>query len=382
MKKGLLILCASSLLFSSCKSEKKKVLHNDKSHVVEINYATGFQLTKNEDGTVLMQISSPWPGADKTFTYLLVPRNVELESDSLQKTVDAVIQVPVQKFIATSTTHIPALQSLGALEGMVGFPGTQYVSSAKARAQIDSGSIQELGANEALNTEMTLALDPEVVFGFSISDQNSSYKFLKDAGIPVIYNGDWTEHSPLGKAEWIRFFAPFFGKEKEADSIFSVIEENYKEAKLLASRSKQKPTVMSGALYKDVWYLPGGNSWAAQFIEDANAKYIWADTPGTGSLSLSLEHVLERATDADIWISPSQFTSLEEILAASSHYAQFKPLKQKRIYTYALKRGATGGLIYFEAAPQRPDLVLKDLIHIFHPDLMPSYQLHFFSPLE
>ncbi|MBT8235998.1 MAG: ABC transporter substrate-binding protein, partial [Bacteroidia bacterium] len=153
-------------------------------------------------------------------------------------------------------------------------------------------------------------------------------------------------------------------------------------AKLLASRSLEKPSVMSGALYKDVWYLPGGDSWAAQFIEDANANYIWADSPGTGSLSLSLEHILERATDADIWISPSQFTSLEEMLAASRHYAQFKPLKQKRIYTYALKRGATGGLIYFESAPQRPDLVLKDLIHIFHPDLMPSHQLQFFSLLE
>jgi len=381
MKKCVLILCACSLWFVSCRSEKEKTpIKRDAS--AKIKYATGFQLTSRENGTMLMEVSSPWPGADKNFKYLLAPRDLDLEPNALQVDVDAVILVPVQKFIATSTTHIPALESLDALDSIVGFPGTQYVSSEKARKLIDSGYIQELGANESLNTEMTLALAPEVVFGFSISDQNSSYKFLEDAGIPVIYNGDWTENSPLGKAEWIRFFAPFFGKEQEADSIFSVIERNYQEAKQLATRSKEKPSVMSGALYKDVWYLPGGDSWAAQFIEDANADYLWADTPGTGSLSVSLEHVLERATDADVWVSPSQFTSLEEMLGASSHYAQFKPLKQKKIYTYALKKGPTGGLIYFESAPQRPDLVLKDLIHIFHPDLMPSYQLHFFSPLE
>ncbi|MBT8235323.1 MAG: ABC transporter substrate-binding protein, partial [Bacteroidia bacterium] len=267
MKNFLFILCACSLWFGSCRSEKEKIRQNANSGVTEIKYATGFQLTNQEDGSTLLEVTSPWPGADKTFRYLLVPRNSVLGSEVQHENVDAVIRVPVKKFIATSTTHIPALESLGALEGMVGFPGTQYVSSAKARAQIDSGRIRELGANEALNTEMTLALDPEVVFGFSISDQNSSYKFLNDAGIPVIYNGDWTEHSPLGKAEWIHFFAPFFGKEKEADSIFSVLQENYNEAKLLASRSKEKPSVMSGALYKDVWYLPGGDSWAAQFIE-------------------------------------------------------------------------------------------------------------------
>ncbi|MDH3697565.1 MAG: ABC transporter substrate-binding protein [Flavobacteriaceae bacterium] len=362
--------------------DKEKIHQSINSVSQQIKYARGFQLTKQTNGTTLLQITSPWPGADKQFSYLLVPKDIDLEKDSLATAVDALIPVPVGKYIATSTTHIPALESLGALDGLVGFPGTQYVSSEKARAEIDSGHIQELGANESLNTEMTLVLDPEIVFGFSISDKNSSYEFLEDAGIPVIYNGDWTENSPLGKAEWIRFFAPFFGKEKEADSIFSAIETNYLEAKLLASGSQNSPRVMSGALYKDVWYLPGGDSWAAQFIEDANGEYIWAETQGTGSLSLSMEHVLERASNADVWISPSQFTSTEELLLASPHYAQFKPLKQKRIYTYALNKGVTGGLIYFESAPQRPDLVLKDLIHIFHPDLLPKYQPHFFSPLE
>lgn len=382
VKRSFLLICAFTALAISCRTDNEKIPQSIDYASHQIKYARGFQLTKQTNGTTLLQISSPWPGADKQFSYLLVPKGIDLEKDSLATAVDALIQVPVATFITTSTTHIPALESLGALDGLVGFPGTQYVSSEKARAAIDSGHIKELGANESLNTEMTLALNPEIVFGFSISDKNSSYDFLEDAGIPVIYNGDWTENSPLGKAEWIRFFAPFFGKEKEADSIFSAIETNYLEAKLLASRSKKRPSVMSGALYKDVWYLPGGDSWAAQFIEDANAEYIWADSPGTGSLSLSIEHVLERASNADVWISPSQFTSTEELLLASPHYAQFNPLKQNQIYTYALNKGATGGLIYFESAPQRPDLVLKDLIHIFHPDLIPKYQPHFFSPLE
>ncbi|NND15930.1 MAG: ABC transporter substrate-binding protein [Eudoraea sp.] len=382
MKRSLLLICLSFILAISCRSDSEKSQNTIDSSLSDIQYATGFQLKEETDGTTILTITSPWPGADIKFTYWLVPRGVQVNEDSLNAKADAIIRTPVQKYIATSTTHIAALESLGALDALIGFPGTQYVSSKKARELIDSKHVQELGANESLNTEMTLALDPEVVFGFSVSDKNSSYDFLEDAGIPVLYNGDWTEHSPLGKAEWIRFFAPFFGKEKEADSIFSTIEASYNKARILAAGSQDTPTVMSGALYKDVWYLPAGDSWAAQFVEDANARYLWADSPGTGSLSLSLEHVLERASDADVWIAASQFTSIDELLDASVHYAQFKPVKQKKIYTYALKKGATGGVIYFESGPQRPDLVLKDLIHIFHPHLMPSYQLHFFSPLE
>jgi iron complex transport system substrate-binding protein len=220
------------------------------------------------------------------------------------------------------------------------------------------------------------------VIGFSINHENRAYETIQRSNIPVVYNGDWTEETPLGKAEWIKFFAPFFQKEKEADRIFSSIEENYNNAKALAQKAKNRPKVLSGALYKDIWYLPGGKSWASKFIEDANAEYLWYDTSSTGSLSLSLESVIERGRDADFWISPSQFGSYSALREANQHYVQFSAFRNRKIYTYANSKGETGGLLFFELAPNRPDLVLKDLIQIFHPELLPNYMPTFFKPLD
>ena len=347
-----------------------------------ISYAKGFELYKTSDGITVITVHSPWPGADKNFTYALVPKErlADLLIDSSQ--FDAVIPVPVENLVVTSTTHIPALEALEVADRLSGFPGTDYISSAYTRERVSMGQVKELGNNEMMNTEMILRLDPELVVGFSISSENKTYETLKRSGIPVVYNGDWTEQTPLGKAEWIKFFAPFFQMEKKAEILFDSITRSYEQAKILAQNATTRPSVMSGALYKDVWYAPGGNSWAAQFIQDANAHYLWADTEDTGSLSLSLESVLEKANQADFWVSPSQFTSYSELERANAHYLQFKPFQRKKVYTYASAKGDTGGLLFFELGPNRPDLILKDLIHIFHPEVLPEHTLFFFKPLR
>ena len=135
-------------------------------------------------------------------------------------------------------------------------------------------------------------------------------------------------------------------------------------------------------MYRDVWYMPQGESWGAQFIEDANGDYLWKDSKGTGSLSLNLESVLEKGHEADIWIGPGQFTSLDEIKNASQVYTQFKAFKNAQVYSYSTKKGPTGGVIYFESAPNRPDLVLLDHIKMLHPELLPDYNLYFFDKLQ
>ena len=251
-----------------------------------------------------------------------------------------------------------------------------------ARVLITKGKIQELGNNETLNTEMVLALHPDVIIGFGIDHENSSYDLFKKANIPVVFNGDWTEETPLGKAEWIKFFGVLLNKQREADSIFTEIETSYLKIKQMATKAISKPTVLSGALYKDVWYLPKGDSWAAQFIEDANGSYLYNKSSGNGSLSLSLEDVLEKGKEADIWVAPSQFTSYEEMKQANSHYKQFKAFQDKQVYTFANTKGASGGLLYYELAPQRPDLVLKDLVHFFHPEILPKHNPYLFTPLQ
>lgn len=239
-----------------------------------------------------------------------------------------------------------------------------------------------MGKNEDLNTEILIDLAPDAVVTFAVEGANKTIPTIEKSGIPVLYNGDWTETHPLGKAEWLKFFGVLFNKEQEANLLFDTIVSQYNEAKYLASLTSQKPTVLSGAMFKDVWYLPQGNSWAAQFIKDAHATYLWEDTEGTGSLSLNLESVLVKGQHADFWIGPSQFFSYEQMIKAHSVYQEFDAFKQKKVYTFTSKKGATGGVIYYELAPNRPDWVLQDLIKILHPELMPDYQFHFFEPLQ
>ena len=374
----LIVLC-----LISCKECKKETLPATKSATAySIDYAKGFSIEKRVSGITVINLSSPWPNAKTGFKYALVPKH-KMASFMLNKEeFDAIVPVPVDNIVATSTTHIPTLEALGVIDKLVGFPDTQYISSKKTRKRIKNGLIKELGNNEAINTEMVIELNPEVVIGFSINSQNKAYETLQRSNIPVVYNGDWTEESPLGKAEWIKFFAPFFQKEQMADSIFKEIADSYNTTKVLAKKAKKQPIVLSGALYKDVWYLPGGNSWASKFLEDANTNYPWSDSEQTGSLNLSIESVLAKGQHTDFWISPSQFTSYQEMEDANVHYLQFEAFKNKNIYTFANTKGETGGLLYYELAPNRPDLVLKDLIHIFHPALLPEHELFFFKPLN
>ena len=376
-------LCISILVFLvGCKTETKKLTKSILDNQEIIKYAKGFTVEKSGENITLIKINSPWPNSESVFTYALIPKE-KLATITLDKNAyDAIIATPIERVVVTSTTHIPALEALDELDKLVGFPETEYISSKATRKLIEAGQIQELGNSEKLNTEMVIALRPELVVGFSINAQNKSYNSIQRSKIPVVYNGDWTEESPLGKAEWIKFFAPFFEKEKEADLIFSNVVSKYDEAKKIAKTASKSPTVISGAMYRDVWYLPGGNSWASQFIKDANAYYLWRDTPETGSLSLSWESVMQKGQTADFWIAPAQFTSYKAMSSSNKHYEQFDAFKKQNIFTFSKTKGETRGLLYYELAPQRPDLVLRDLIHIFHPELLPDHEPFFFKPLD
>ncbi len=367
----------------ACKSDKKSPQSKSEQPAeLQISHASGFSISNFDSGIKRIEVTSPWPNSDDTFSYALIPRDrIEL-AQSLPFDANAIIPIPVERVIVTSTTHIPALEALGVEHSLIGFPETRYISSAKTRQRIEQGKVAELGSNESLNTEITIALEPDLVVGFGIDNQNRAYGSIQSTGIPVVYNGDWTEESPLGKAEWIKFFAPFFDLETKANSIFNAIESDYLESVKLAKSVQTSPSVLSGALYKDIWYLPAGDSWAAKFMKDANANYLWEHTEGTGSLSLSLETVLSEANNADIWISPSQYSSYTEMEDANEHYLVFRAFKERKVYTFARTKGETGGLLYYELAPNRPDLVLRDLIHIFHPQLLPEHQPYFFKPLE
>lgn len=378
--KYLLYSCLFALLTLSagCDGRKQDGSVIPVSKASAVKYASGLRILRYEGYTVV-KVTNPWPDAKEAFTYVM-KRKGAFVPDSLSKY--SAINVPVKRVVVTSTTHIPSLEMLGVENSLVGFPGTDYISSPRTRARIDSGKVAEAGANENLNTEVMIDLAPDAVVGFSISSGNKALAQLERSGIRVLYNGDWTEQSPLGKAEWIKFFGALYDKEKEADAIFAQIEKDYLAVKEIAKNAASAPTAFSGAMYQDHWYMPQGGSWAALFIEDAHSRYLWADDKGTGSLSLPFETVLDRAENADYWIGPSQFTSLEEIAASNRHYTRFAAYRNKQVYSFSTRKGATGGLIYYEMASNRPDLVLKDLVKILHPELMPDHQLYFFEQLK
>ena len=222
-----------------------------------------------------------------------------------------------------------------------------------------------------------------MVVGYSVSSADKSLTTIQKAGINVIYNGDWLEETPLGRAEWIKFFGVLFDKEKQADSIFKVIESNYLDAKKIALKADKKPTILSGAIMsKDIWILPGGKSFVATFFKDANFNYLWKDTKGKGSLSLSFESVFDKGQNANLWLAPAHYTSKEQLIKSNPLYVEFDAFKNDNIYTPTSIKGKTGGIIYYELAPTRPDLVLKDLIKIAQPELLKEYEFTFYKKLN
>lgn len=379
MKKFISVLVLFLLCFVSCKETPKTVLKTDSktSTHIKLKYATGFTIDKFE-GYSVVQLNSPWPNAEKQFKYVLLEKGVKAPKNIKY---DALVHVPLEKIVVTSTTHIPLLEALGEEHKLVGFPNTKYISSPKTRQLIKEQKVVELGENESINTELLLDMEPDAVIGFAINGNNKTFRTIQNAGIPVLYNAAWIEKNILGRTEWIKFFGCLFQKEKLADDIFKKIESEYNMAKDIATSIEKKPTVLAGSMFKDIWHVPYGNSWAAQFITDAGGDYLWKDSKGSGSISLNIESVLEKAQQADYWITLGTETSKNQLNDRNVHYKQFEAFEKGNTFI-ANATGETGGLLFYELGPNRPDLILKDLISVFHPELVPNHKLVFYSQLK
>jgi iron complex transport system substrate-binding protein len=373
-----LIFILPFFILVGCKKNETAEIATTEIAKNSIEYASGLSIVKHE-GYSVVTVSDPWPNANAKFTYILKEKEAKVP-DSLQKYTT--IKVPLESVVVTSTTNIPFLEMLEVEDKLVGFPHTDYVSSEKTRVLIDKGSVKNVGQNEKLNIEQLIDLSPDLIVTFGVDNNNPMLDNLKKSGLTILIQADWMEQSPLGKAEWIKLYGALFGKEEKAKELFDKIVLSYNQAKKLLADKPATATVLYGAMYEDVWYVAKGNSWVAQFMKDAQANYLWADLKGTGSEGLSFEKVLVKAKTADFWIASGSFKTLDEFGKINTHYSQFDAFKNKNVYTFEGKSGATGGTVYYELAPSRPDLVLKDYIKIFHPDLLPSYEFTFASKLN
>lgn len=371
--KSFVILFA--LLIISCGQQKE----SDKTNLpTQLKYATGFSV-RTEGNAKYVTINLPYPGAQEPYHYLLVPQGEKAPAHDNQTQV---IYTPIKKIVCTSTTHIPLLDYISETEALVGFPTTDYISSEKMRKRVDQGLVTDLGVDKGMNLELLYALKPDLVMSYTMTGDLGQLKKIKELNIPVVINAEYLEKHPLGRAEWIKFMALFFDKEKEADSVFNEIESNYNKTKQLVENSLTQPTVLSGIVYGEAWFMPGGKNYATHLLADAGADYLWKETDTNGFLELSFESVYEKAKSADLWIGVGSFSSLDEIKAADSRYALFKPFTDKQVYTYNGRKGAKGGSEFLELGYLRPDLILKDLVKIAHPKLLPDYDLFFYRRLE
>ena len=364
------------MFLQSCKKETKS--ETSIASGTTVSYAKGFSI-KNYNGFSVITVKSPWPKDTKTYRYILKEKN-GIVPDSLKQNI--IIAVPIKTIVVTSTTHIPSLEMLNEVNSLVGFPHCNYISSDKVRSRIEGGKVKELGNNHDLNTEVLLDLQPNVIIGYGIDNKNPTLDNLQKSGLKVMLNGDWNEETALGKAEWIKFFGALYGKQKQATALFKKIENEYLKTIEIAKLAKTNPTILAGDMFEDRWYLPKGTSWGSLLLKQAKGNYLWQNTSGTGSLSLTFETVFEKAKSADVWITSGQFSSLKEMTDSNPHYTKFDAFKNKNVYSFSGKKGKTGGILYYELAPNRPDIVLKDLVKILHPELLPSYKPFFFEKLK
>ena len=375
------LACALFGALVSCNQQDRNTSASPRlqGDTVALEYANGFAIVEGE-GWTMVDVRRPYMGAETGYRYLLVPRDAKEVPEHDPGT--RVIRTPVHTVVCTSTTHIPLLDYLGLTDRLIGFPTIDYVSSEKMRARIDSGHVTELGVDKGLNLERLISIRPDLVIGYTMSSDYGQFGKIEELGIPVVLNAEYLETHPLGRAEWIKFIGCFFDRRHEADSVFTSIAQRYNEVQQLTVETSSRPTVVSGILYGDAWFLPGGKNYAAELLNDAGCNYLWRENPSTGFLELSFEAVYEKARNADLWIGVGPFGSIEELRAGDHRYAKIKAFKERKVYNYDARKGSGSGNEYLELGYLRPDLILQDLVKIAHPELVPDYQLYFYRRLE
>ncbi|MGC3947485.1 MAG: ABC transporter substrate-binding protein [Chryseolinea sp.] len=374
---GILILI---VFFAGCKRESADTTsaNSFEPRVQKLHYAQGFSV-RYDGNKKWVEVKTPYQGATSGYTYLLLPRDEDVPD------VDAnvkVIRIPLRSIVCTSTSHLPLLEYLGDDDKLSGFPETDYISSEKIRERVDADKVLDLGVDKSMNLEQLANLRPDLVMGYSMTSDYGQYKKMEALGVPVVINAEYLEKHPLGRAEWIKFMALFFNKEEAADSIFNSIEQLYNQTKASVDTVANRPTVLSGIVYGDAWFMPGGQNYAAKLFADAGCNYMWREDPSTGFLELDFESVYSKAHEADLWIGVGSHSTLKSLGDSDHRYQNFKAFKKGEVYTYDARKGAKGGSVYLELGYLRPDIILRDLVAIAHPQLQPDYKLYFHQRLK
>jgi iron complex transport system substrate-binding protein len=370
------ILLWTMILTLSCSAPEKFAEKDQNS----LSYATGFDI-RNYSEFQQINIYNPWQKSQgESFSYFLTSNPESLPDSIRQKKI---IKTPVKRVIVFSSTHVGFLAAIGKSSSIVGVSGKGFISDSTVLSSLENKKCLDIGFSPNIDFESILLLNPDLVFLYGLDPSVTSLvKRLEEAGIKSVLVSEYLEGHPLGKAEWIRFFSVFFECGSLGDSIYRQVERNYLALKDSADNSKEKPGVLVGLPWKDTWYMAGGKSFTAKFIEDAGGRYLWKDNTSSDYIPLDLESVFQKAVKADIWINTGSALNKTGVLSIDTRF-QYVPAFQKgKLFNNNLRINDNNGNDFWESGAVRPDLILGDLISIFHPDKFGKHQLYYYRRLE
>ena len=369
----LLILLGFAFWMVACTPSGKQTSSKEALSSDSIQYAQGFTVQRF-DTYIMVEVRDPWDSTRLLQRYLLVDRTKSVPGGLPKGTI---VKVPVKDIVIYTSVHAAIIDQLHETDKVIGVCEPRYMDTPAIQEGIQAGRIADLGEATSPNIEKMIEIGAELVIASPF--QNSSYGPVEKIGIPIIEGADYMEAFPLGRTEWIRFYGLLFGKEEMADSIFKETEQAYLSLKNLTVNIDKRPTVLSEKKFGSSWYVPSGDSYMAHLIEDAGADYMFKDLPGAGSTPLAFETVFDKAIHADIWLvkyNQSSEMTYNDLRSEYTPYENFDAFKKQRIYTCN-----TGIVPYYEEFPLHPEYLLKDLIWIFHPELVPGYSPRYFSKM-
>ena len=388
MRKGLLLgVAAVAVLASACSGKGARTNSGtgegatDSAVSIEVKYATGFSVRDSAD-VRLVEVGAPNPQSATAplrqggkYHFALVHSDDAAVPEGYTK-----IRVPITNTICMTALQLSNFTILDAHDVVKGLTGTKNLFNKDILARVKDGRIVKIGMEGNFDTEMVLAANPQVIF---ISpSKRGGYDAIKETGITLVPHLGYQELDPLGQAEWMKFIGMFIGKEREANEVFAGIEGRYQQLKSQTSNLKpeNRPTVTSGEMHYGNWHAVGGKNYLAQIFRDAGADYVINDEETSGE-NLEFEKMYALAANADYWrilnSFPGEF-SYEALKAAEPRNELFKAFKERKVIYCNMKQQP-----YYEISPVQPDVLLKDFVAIFHPELVePDYKPKYYKLLR
>ncbi len=325
----------------------------------------------------VVTMREPYPGAPPE-RYVLLQCGAPAPALTGDLVGAQVVQVPITSLYAGSTTHLPLLVDLGRLDVLTGVARLSDLVGDEVVKRAATGQVREFAAKTVIDPELVVANPPSVLMtGGALS---ASLATIRSAGVPVVANTEWLEPTALARAEWIKYVALFLNEERHAQQIYSAMKGRYRalSAKATATPRDTWPLIMTGRSTRGTFVIAGGRSYVAALIADAGGRYVWADNTATGAPTVELEAQISRAANADFWINGGGWKSLATMREDEPRYAEFKAYREGQVWVYERRLTPSGGNDYWARSVSHPDLVLADLVKIFHPSLVADHAFEWY----